>query len=99
MLILVLGRVCRGREPASGQGDKQGLVVPTGFGFLYLTSSEGTLPNNSSLCVPMSTIGLFSLTFHLQFLPFPFVLFLFYLKDSYLALIVGQTLFQEHHKN
>lgn len=44
--------------------------------------------------------GALSLIFLLfQFLPFPFVLFLFCLKDSYLALILGQALFQEHHKN
>lgn len=77
MLILVLGRVCRGREPASGQGDmRPGGSFPCGFPFLYLTSSEGTLPSNSSLCVPMSTIGLFhSLYFFFNFSLFPFFYF------------------------
>lgn len=75
-LILVLRRVCRGREPASGQGDNEAWWFPCGFRFLYLTSSEGTLPSNFSLCVPMSTIGLFHSLHFFSFSLFP--LFYFY---------------------
>ena len=92
-LILVLGRTCRGKEPASGKGDNEAWRFPCGFHFLYLTSSEGTLSNSSSLCVPMSTMGLFhSFSFF-----FNFSLFLLFYFYSVLKTVIWRLFWARHY--